>query len=376
MSKNLYIFGSDANARFLASQFASRHDSWLRTSLLFHKDPILKNYFINGSKITYENALNRFNPVRITYEIPALLRPEQERSSRQVPDRHIDNLIVTNPDLEKSTALQEYKEYISEDTNVIFVNPGLGAVETATRGLLGHPHIWQALSTHIVENGKNFDIKHLKAGDFRVCACPTSESFLDFVQLQEKLFPNDREVPMVIKKLLELPMLGALYFPYKEVYTSQLEKVMVDCCIYPLVSLFETDLQRLSSIRSIERTISSIIDECLLVLGNLNRVKSLRKVDPTINAILDKQRMFDIILQIIGTVNVKSPSFRNSKSTILQAKMLPSVGFSRRFDLRSTNGYIVKLGREQNIDTPVNRTLMDLVVGRQSIDNDNGEVIL
>ncbi|VEU19637.1 DEKNAAC100512 [Brettanomyces naardenensis] len=398
MSRNLYILGSDSNARFLASQFACRNDSWLRLSLMFNKDSVLRSYFNSESMITYENRLNRYNPVRVTSKVPAVLEPQVERNdgvrmftdkttegtaSRPSEDRHIDNLIVTNRASQRWVRLQRYRDYMTSDTNLVFVNPVLGSMERAMKGLYGEnkkqcPQLWQVLSSHVLENGQNFDVKHLTAGDVRISACPRTESFLELVERQEQLFPNDREVPYCIKKMMELPMLNSLYFPYRDAYVTQLERMVVDCCIYPLVALLDGDLPTISSVRTIEQTVSHIIEECLLVLGHLNRVKALRKIDPTIDAVLDKQRLFDIVLQIINTVDTSSRRSKKDKfhegNAILQAKLLPSVGMTSKLDLRGANGYIVLMGKEQKVDTPVNRTLMDLVTTRQMMRQDERDV--
>lgn len=390
MSKNLYIFGNDCNSRFLAAQFASRKSKQLRPSLLFDKDTTLKHYFQSGSTITYDNMLDKRNPIRCKYKMESGIRPSLTRTKQDFEhaneSQYIDNLIIADRRLQNPNVLDQYQTFINSDTNILFVNPSIGVTRRIMHHLYGkddklYPHLYQAISSHILQNGPGFTVKHLGIGDFWISSCKGEESFNDIFDRQELSFPDEKKVPGLIKEMLQLPMLRALYFPYKNVYILQLERVIYDCCVLPLTSFLNSDLRKITLSDSIESMLQSIVEECLDVIKNLNGFKILQKKDPTINAIFNKDRMMSVILEMVKNTQsaLTTPDYHRSVSRfdpIQGDSITPSLSQMQVDDFHDANGYIVKLGAEQGISTPVNKTLLNLMIGAKVSTKDSEDIVL
>lgn len=364
MSKSLYVLGTNAHARFLASQFAARSDKSMRLKFLFPTDTIIKSYMLAGSKVTYNNEMDPYNPVRATYHIPGVMKPKPDSGQMRtlgrpaVLNRYIDYLVVTDSRLQRATALKSYKEYIDSNTHILFVNPLLDTTSRVLTDLYGtdiasYPKMWQALSGHTLENGRNMDVKHLDSGPFRVSSCPRPhEPFMNFIDNQTKLFPNDCDLPHFMRKLLELPMLCGIYMPFKEAYLAQVEKLIIGSATSSIT--LQDRAHSSHSSDATRRITSSVVDECVNVATRLSKIKALKRTDNTVNAILDRERLIDVALQRLQD----APPLKNlSNRSLLEGDLDLA---APKADPRSTNGYIAMLGRRLNVPTPTNQMLVDL----------------
>ncbi len=381
MLNNILILGTDSVGRFLASQFATSRMSSMEVFLLFANEKLLKIYAAKGSTIRYENYISRHNPVKISRSLPGCFFPEEKKEQIQLSlsnsgqsghmkfnsldDKHIDNLIVTDRGYQAVNVLKMYTQYMSKHTNVMFFNPIIGKIDKVTNALYGdnisdRPNLWMAMSTHSLRNNFGFSVKHLGSGDVRLCKCPRKGSFNKIVLKQEEVFPDDDQLPPSLSYLLNLPMLQSLYCPYKDVYMAQIEKTIVDCCLYPLIQFPSGDLSE-----SVKQMVKDIIAECISVLSCLQRVKAFEKVDPTMFTVFRPERLYELVISTFKSIQVSSNKYRkhNNKDIydMLNGEVQHNETIRVHSDVFYSNDLIVELGEKKNIPTAVNRTLVDLI---------------
>lgn len=375
MNKNLYVLGHDANARLLISQLSFAIDkSKTSLALLFNDETTLKDYIIGGSTVSYENRMSKRNPLIKTNNFKASIYPVRNKFQNNIGsvsnnNPHIDNLIITNRSCQNSNILNIYKRNISENTNILFVNPGLGVIDTVLKESWGsnsslYPNVFQGVSNHIIESGKNFKVRHYKAGNIKISAYPSrSESYLQLMKLQESYFPNDTDVPEMVTDLIDSPMLNALYTPFKDVLGAQIEKLIIDACIIPLVILLNCGYKDISISSHTGNTISRVLDECIYVLSSVPYVKQLRQVDPSTNLIFDKQRLFDMVLQTARQYDRCTSSIVDTNSD----KSIEGSSVGNVSDILYVNGYISALAQRINFNASANNTLLEMVQAKRNL---------
>ncbi|OWB77690.1 hypothetical protein B5S32_g1864 [[Candida] boidinii] len=375
MNKNLYVLGHDANARLLISQLSFAIDkSKTSLALLFNDETTLKDYIIGGSTVSYENRMSKRNSLIKTTNFKASIYPVRNKFQNNIgsvsnSNPHIDNLIITNRSCQNSNILNIYKRNISENTNILFVNPGLGVIDTVLKESWGsnsslYPNVFQGVSNHIIESGKNFKVRHYKAGNIKISAYPSgSESYLQFMKLQESYFPNDTDVPEMVSDLIDSPMLNALYTPFKDVLGAQIEKLIIDACIIPLVILLNCGYKDISISFHAGNTISRVLDECIYVLSSVPYVKQLRQVDPSTNLIFDKQRLFDMVLQTARQYDRCTSSIVDTNSD----KSIEGSSVGNVSDILYVNGYISALAQRINFNASANNTLLEMVQAKRNL---------
>lgn len=375
MNKNLYVLGHDANARLLIAQLSFAIDkSKTSLALLFNDETTLKDYIIGGSTVSYENRMSKRNPLIKTNNFKASIYPVRNKFQNNIAsvsnnNPHIDNLIITNRSCQNSNILNIYKRNISENTNILFLNPGLGVIDTVLKESWGsnsslYPNVFQGVSNHIIESGNNFKVRHYKAGNIKISAYPNkSESYLQFMKFQESYFPNDTDVPEMVTDLIDSPMLNALYTPFKDVLGAQIEKLIMDACIIPLVILLNCSYKDISTSSHTGNTISRLLDECIYVLLSVPYVKQLIKVDPTTNLIFDKQRLFDMVFQTAKQYDRCSPPIIDTNSDIgIEGNSVGNVS-----DILYVNGYIRALAQRINFNASANDTLLEMVQAKRNL---------
>lgn len=397
MPGNILILGTDSIGRFLASQFANSRKSYLEVFMLFANESLMKNYSANDSTVRYENHLSRHNPLKASYSLPGCYFPhgsnkqiqisyskalrQTDRKYSSLDNKHIDNLIVTDRRYQTERVLKTYREYMSGRTNVMFLNPVIGGIERAVNALYGsnnlsdRPTLWMAMSTHLLRNNFGFSVKHLGSGDIRVCKCPPMGSFNKFFKNQEEQFPDIDELPQSLRYFMKLPMLQSLYCPYKYVYMAQVEKMIVDCCLYPLTRFLNDDLEEFIRAKSVKKMVKDIIAECVLVLSHLQRVQALASVDPTMITVLRPDRLYELVMSTLKLMQVSSSKYRKHNNNDVYDTLRGEIPLNEvlpvNLDIYYSNDLIVELGQKKDIPTPVNQTLFDLMHIQMNYDNYN-----
>lgn len=260
---------------------------------------------------------------------------------------------------------------MSGRTNVMFLNPVIGGIERAVSALYGsnnlsdRPTLWMAMSTHLLSNNFGFSVKHLGSGDIRVCKCPPMGSFNKFFKNQEERFPDSDELPQSLRYFMKLPMLQSLYCPYKYVYMAQVEKMIVDCCLYPLTRFLNDDLEEFIRAKSVKKMVKDIIAECVLVLSHLQRVQALASVDPTMITVLRPDRLYELVMSTLKLMQISSSKYRKRNNNDVYDSLRGEIPLNEvlpiNLDIYYSNDLIVELGQKKDIPTPVNQTLFDLM---------------
>ncbi|KAG7892986.1 hypothetical protein KL936_001160 [Ogataea polymorpha] len=352
MTRNVFLLGSDLNFKFLAAQ-AKRTLSpqEFDVQLLFNNSRLFRRFTEAGSTIKYTNKMTPGNPVANE------LRFKAYEKLPETPGFSIDDLIVSMNTLRLEEQILPYASWISKDTNLLFINPPLGAIQAALdhlwpRSSETRPNVFQAVSTHILSSSSNFDVNHIKAGKLLISAYPSKRSFASFASSQSTFFPADTVVPSVVKGLLDNRILQATYCPLKDVYQVQIETAVADCCLNALGQILNFDLGSLGYTESVERIVSDIVDECIQVLQTTSHYRVLHRYDPSMTRLLKKERLMVLIKEL-----VEQHGFNHQQS-------VPGYATS----------YIVNSAKQHRQSTPVNSMLNNLLIAKRELEHQENEL--
>ncbi|KAG7884217.1 hypothetical protein KL938_002089 [Ogataea parapolymorpha] len=352
MTRNAFLLGSDLNYKFLAAQAKQTlNPQAFNVQLLFNNSRLFRRFTEAGSTIKYINKMTPGNPVAKELQFKAF------ENLPDTPGLNIDDLIVCMNTLKLEEQILPYASRISKDTNILFVNPPLGAIQAALdhlwpRSSDARPNVFQAVTTHVLSSSSNFDVNHIKAGKLLISAYPSKQSFESFASSQSTFFPADTVVPSVVKGLLDNRILQATYCPLKDVYQVQVETTVADCCLNALGQLLNFDLGSLGYTESVERIVSDIVDECIQVLQSTSHYRVLHRYDPSMTRLLKKERLMVLIKELF-----EQHGFNHQQS-------IPGYATS----------YIVNSARQQRQATPVNSMLNNLLISKRELEHRESEL--
>ncbi|KAG7813476.1 hypothetical protein KL921_001022 [Ogataea angusta] len=352
MTRNAFLLGSDLNFKFLAAQAKQTLTAQgFDVQLLFSNSRLFRRFIEAGSTIKYTNSLTPGNPVAKEFQFKALERlPE-------TPSSNVDDLIVCMSTLKLEEQILPYVSRISNDSNILFVNPPLGSIQATLdrlwpRSSEMRPNVFQAVTTHVLSGPSSFDVNHIKAGKLLISAYPSKQSLESFVSSQSTFFPADTVVPSVVKGLLNNRILQATYCPLKDVYQVQVEGTVVDCCLNALGQVLNFDLGSLGYTNSVERIVSDIVDECIQVLQSTRHYRVLHRYDPSMTRLLKKERLMMLVKEL-----AEQHGFNHQQS-------IPSYATS----------YIVNSAKQQRQATPVNSLLNNLLISKRELEHREAEL--
>ncbi|KAG7741891.1 hypothetical protein KL923_001146 [Ogataea haglerorum] len=352
MTRNAFLLGSDLNFKFLAAQAKRTLDPQeFNVQLLFNSSRLFRRFTEAGSRIKYMNKMTPGNPTAKELQFKAL------EKLPDTPGVNIDDLIVCMSTLKLDEQILPYASRISKDTNVLFVNPPLGAIQATLDHLWPRssdlrPNVFQAVTTHVLSGSSNFGVNHIKAGKLLISAYPSKQSFESFVSAQSTFFPADTVVPSIVKGLLNNRILQATYCPLKDVYQVQIEAMVADCCLNALGQLLNFDLGLLGFTESVERIVSDIVDECIQVLQSTSQYHLLHGYDPSMTRLLKKERLMVLVKEL-----AEQHGFNHQQS-------IPGYATS----------YIVNSAKQQRQATPINSLLNNLLISKRQLEHRQTEL--
>lgn len=378
---SVHVLGIGAMGMLLAHEYAAV--STLKPTLLVKH----KNIFKAIQSLEYSMTMARHTEQGVHLTTARMETHRNPRAERWDPRNKILNLVVAVKTHSVKDALDPYVQYITPETNVVFLQNGMGVVPLIRDEIWQpnqEPNIYHILSSHGAYKERINLTRHVGLGSLNIARVPSRKSDLEAPlkktheplsrsstesvnrnaynsngQLSEEALGNVREsetqdLPEIIQALLRSPHLNAKFtssFPEFEV--AQMEKLVVNACINPLTALMDCKNGELLRSSQTVSMMKKVVDECSQCFRQNSEVLA---AVPEASTILSPERLFRQVVHVCQNTAQNSSSMRED---ILSNKMT---------EIDSINGHVVKLGLQLGIPTPLNTSLYNMIAAKHKID--------
>lgn len=268
----------------------------------------------------------------------------------------IENLIVTTKTYQTQQALQPYLPLITEDTNILLIQNGLGVAQELYKDvwpdIRTRPNLYQGVINHGAfvspNTGDRYEISHSGFAPFFIGKIPKD---LNSTSINNgEIFEN---IPLFIQQLRDAKGLDTTILSYTDLLISQIKKFTVNACINPVTSIIDCINGELQDVKSVKELFYDIVSESVETLLKLYPV--LQEKD-NIHEILNKKKLVEDVLHIGTVANQKNSSSMRQDCLNL-----------RDTEIDYINGFIVKAAKELGGSAHVNETIANLVKLRLSL---------
>ena len=284
-------------------------------------------------------------------------------------------------------AVQKLAPRLTPDSTVVLLQNGMGVYEKLLaevfRNPAQRPHFILSSNTHGAFASNFYHVVHAGVGsiefgiapdpqgrDFEACwydgSTPTKKKRL---QLTDISTPGDtkheryKSLHTTVAAILLLETLCTSWKPFTDIQLSMRRKLAVNAVINPLTALLDC---RNGDLFKSEQARELLIQIC----NEISEVYRTQMVAET------QAWLKDLQSHGVDTTNTATPSFPESlTSEALQAEVLRAAAVTRRnisstlqdirrgrhTEINFLNGYLVDIGREHGVNTPVNSALTNLV---------------
>lgn len=337
-----HILGIGSMGMLLAHEYAAA--SSLKPILLVKH----KNIFNSIKGLQYSMTIARHNDLGVAYDTVNMQTRQSPRSERWNPEDKINNLVVATKTYSTKAALEPYIQFITPETNIMFVQNGMGVVPSVRDQIWQpnqEPRIYHILSSHGAYKERINLTRHVGHG------------LLNIARVPPRLNPEQAaydEVPELVKVLLRSSRLNAKFTSsYPEFEVAQMEKLVVNACINPLTAMLDCNNgELLRSTQSISM-INKVVNECVACF---RKNKAIFEAVPEASTILSPDRLLDHVIQVCHTTAMNSSSMRED------------VRNNKMTEIDSINGYISNLGTKLGVSTPLNMTLFKMIKAKHELE--------
>ncbi|KAK6199967.1 ketopantoate reductase PanE/ApbA C terminal-domain-containing protein [Scheffersomyces amazonensis] len=344
MSKvpQIFVLGAGSMGCLVAHELKQAFGKQVNPILLFKTQKVLDLYNNEGSEITIIKSQNS-NILTSKSRINGACKPPIIDNKQEI----INNLILSTKTFQSFSALENYIPHLTKDSNILILQNGMGMVPLLTERFWpaewNRPNIFQAISTHGAYKSSLNVVHHAAPGKLTISYIPRSNEDIEI--------PN--KIPQFIDDIINTPNLNASYENYNSFLLIQMEKLIVNATINPITALldcFNGDLLHAERISSLSTRIIKEATDCLFA-----EYKILQSI-PEAESYLSHSRLLNTVLSMCNTTAKNSSSMRED------------VRHLNNTEIDYINGYIVKLGIKHNISAMTNKTIVDLVKNKLSID--------
>ncbi|KAM9907361.1 hypothetical protein OXX79_001005 [Metschnikowia pulcherrima] len=337
-----FILGQGAMGSLVAHELAL--GGRVAPILLMKSRKALDVYANNGGAITV------MRPSRadfITTSVP--VEAVHGLAGKLAAEEPIQNLIVATKTYSTVEALESYLPHINRNTNIMFVQNGMGVVSRLRRRYWPNaadlPNLYHAISTHGAFKSSPNVVHHVGLGNLLISRLPQdTANFTGSVHA---------EAPELVQHLTHSSHLEASFVPYPQFILKQMEKLVVNACINPLTTVIDCLNGDLLYAKNIVPTMNKVIAECVQCFRKEYDVHSM---GPEAGVVLSRDRLLSAVLSICKATAHNSSSMREDVRRLNYT------------EIDSINGYIVAIGARRGIPTPANRMLLDLVRNKLAIE--------
>lgn len=258
---------------------------------------------------------------------------EVSTGTADIPPEHFDLVLITTKSYDTREATKQILPLLADNTLVISLQNGLGNIETIS-AIVG---AYRAVGGMLI-----FGVELIEEGRVKVTVCA------DNVRLgsPDGMVDSNRVV-RIAKAFSEA---GIPTETTNEIEKFIWGKVVYNSCLNALSALLEVSYGELSEHSETREIITAIIEEIFSVARKKGIVLAWNSPAEY------QQHLFGRLIP---------------DTYAHHASMLYDVKRGRRTEIDSLNGAIARLGEELGLQTPVNRTLTQLIKARERISHGN-----
>ena len=266
-----------------------------------------------------------------------------------VRKEHIGSMVVTTKAQQTASALLPFLPRLSRRSTIVVIQNGVGVLDELEQRVFPNPdtrpNIVLGVATHGVFTHDPFVVEHAGLGNIRLALVPRSADVLPDVGRLLK-DPETASAGQILRLLMQCTNLSCVSMTYQELFLTQLEKLVVNCVINPLTTVFDCTNGDLVNNASMSVIMNSIISEACAVLHTLPQVQQASHLRFTTG------RLRKLVVQ---AAHATSKNVSSMRQDALQRKTL---------EIDYINGYIVQQGQDHGIAVPMNATLMEMTKAR------------
>jgi 2-dehydropantoate 2-reductase len=334
--KRIHILGTGNIGNFVAHSLAEKPDP-PQITLLLHRAGLLDSWKERGQKITVirdgASHDSRGIDVELTYD-------EAQNASI------IDNLIVSVKAQQTVTALGAIKHRLSPESNILFLQNGMGAPEEANEKLFPEqstrPNYIQGVITHGIWSKEPFVVTHAAPATTSLGIMPRSGS--------SHLGTASNAPSDLVRALTDTPVLVATEYPYTDLLQLQLEKLIVNSIANPLTAILNHQNSVLLT-ETVRPIIHSLVLETTSILHSFPELQGV----PGIETRFAPDRIEDLVMDVFVKVQ------RNFSS------MYQDMRAGKRTEIGYINGYFVRRATEMGMKCDLNSMLVQMVRAKEEI---------
>lgn len=327
----VHILGAGAIGSLVAHYLKQKFPNLLKPVVLLKPDSLVEPSTNHQISVT---RLDDDNQEFISKAEVQAIKPQHVKDT-------IENLIVTTKSYQTIPAMQPYLSHILPNTNILFLQNGMGVTSTLVNKYWSHqirPNIYEGITTHgvYVNNGI---VHHVGRGQIALSTYPGKSDIDDF--------------PALIQCILDTPYLNATRYEYPKFLLMQLEKLIVNCCVNPFTAIFDCRNGELLYGNKLTFIWKRIISEAKNVFV---KEYTILKSMPESESFLNTDRLLKSVIDVCKNTAKNSSSMRQDVRNL------------RNTEIQNLNGYISFLGRKLRIGTPINDMVTNMIDGKISID--------
>ena len=317
----------------------------------------------------------------------------QQQGNQAQDLKHIQSLFVAVKAQHTVNALKTLTYRLSAQSTIVLMQNGMGLYEQLIRDVFRNPsqrpHFILASNTHGAFTTQPFHVIHAGIGSIDFGIAPDSQGrdleagFYDQniphsqrrLRLSDITAPSDvgsaryRSLRDTVAALLLLEPLSTSWKTYAELQLIMRRKLVTNAVINPLTALMGCRNGELTRLPPTSKTMHQICWEASLVYAaEMRRESTLWLEDMQSRGVDAKAATLPSLPKSLTTECLEEEVVRVAQLTKNNvSSMLQDVRRGKTTEIDYINGYLINLGRELGVRTPVNSVLCDLVKMRYHI---------
>lgn len=302
-------------------------------------------------------TLARHTDAGILYNTERMQIRRSPKYETWAPNQTITNMVVATKTYSTLNALAPYVPLMSPETNLIFLQNGMGVVPKVVDELWQNrpkPNVYHILSSHGAYKERINLTHHIGQGALTISRIPENKEVSNNAgtTTANDTIVSTEELPKVIRALLNSPNLNASMKPYPDFLVAQMEKLVVNACINPLTALMDCENGDLLLSAQSVVMMKKVIAECVACF----RVQTeLFDTVPEASTILSPDRLFSCVLDVCQKTAKNSSSMREDLRHL------------KTTEIDAITGFVTSLGLKHNIPTSMNKTLYSMILAKNQI---------
>jgi len=318
---------------------------------------------------------------------------QQQEGDRAQDLKHIQSLFVALKAQHTVNALKSLTYRLSANSTIVLMQNGMGLYEQLIRDVFRNPsqrpHFILACNTHGAFTTRPFHVVHAGIGSIDFGIAPDSQGRDFEAGFYDENIPHSQRRPRLsditsptdvgsarytslrdtVAALLLLEPLSTSWKTYAELRLIMRRKLAVNAVINPLTALMGCRNGELTRLPFASRTMHMICWEASLVYAaEMRRESTLWLEDMQSRGVDSKDVTLPSLPKSLTTECLEDEVVRVAQLTKNNvSSMLQDVRRGKITEIDYINGYLINLGRELGVRTPVNTVLCDLVKMRYHI---------